>query len=210
MKLIIVRHGQTTWNERGKIQGVSDPPLSKRGKQQAELLAKRFSNEKLDAIYTSTLQRAIKTGEAIANYHPAIGVQKRKELNEMDWGEWEGLTIEQIKARFPEQYTKRLADKFNFAPKAGESPARLQRKIAPFLKKLVAKHTGQSVLIVGHNGINRVILGTILEWSPKRITDVLTNNTAVCILYVKTGKSRMHLFNCTKHLETTLSKKKLF
>ena len=73
--------------------------------------------------------------------------------------------------------------------------------LTPFLKKIVKKHKGQTVLIVGHGGVNRVLMGILMGWDGKRITDVLSKNTAVNILHVREGKSRLHLFNCTKHLE---------
>ena len=201
MKLIIIRHGETPWNARHKVQGLSDQPLSKEGLWQAELLSGRFAKMDIDAIYTSNLRRAIQTAEAVAKYHPKIPMTKDKTLNEMAWGVWEGLSFKQIQKRFPKQFASRLLDKYHFAPKGGESPAILKKRLTPFLKKLIKKHEGQTVLIVGHGGINRVLMGILMEWDNKKITDVFTKNTAVNILHVKKGKSRLHLFNCIKHLE---------
>ncbi len=210
MKLIVIRHAQTRWNEIGKIQGFSNQPLSKKGKRQAALLGKRFQKGKIDAIYTSKLKRAISTATAIAKYHPHILLRKCKELNEMNWGSWEAHTIEEINKKFPDEYEARLADKFNFAPRGGESTAHLKKRLTPFLTKLLKKHAHDTVLIVGHGGTNRTILGIILGWNNKRTAHTFTKNTGVSILHVKKGKSRLHLFNCTRHLETTLSKKKSF
>jgi broad specificity phosphatase PhoE len=201
MKLIIIRHGETEWNARHKVQGLSDQPLSKEGMWQADLLGGRFAKTDIDAIYTSTLKRATKTAEAVGKYHPGLKVNVEKALNEMDWGAWEGLSFEQIRKKYPKQFASRLLDKYHFAPKGGESPSDLRKRLTPFLKKIVKKHKGQTVLIVGHGGINRVLMGIIMGWDEKKIVDVFTKNTAVNILHVKEGKSRMHLFNCVKHLE---------
>ena len=202
MKLIIIRHGETGWNAKHRVQGLSDQPLSKEGLWQAELLSGRFAKTDIDAIYTSTLRRAIKTAEAVAKCHPSLKVVIDKALNEMDWGEWEGKSFEQIQKKYPKQFASRLLDKYNFAPKGGESPADLKKRLTPFLKKIVKKHEGKTVLIVGHGGVNRVLMGILMGWDDQKITDVFTKNTAVNILHVKEGKSRMHLFNCTKHLES--------
>ena len=201
MKLIVIRHGQTSWNEKRRVQGLSDQPLSKEGRRQAALLGRRFMREKIDAIYTSKLKRAIATAEALARHHPGLNIVTDKTLNEMNWGCWEGLTFDQVARKYPEQFAVWQKDKFHFAPKGGESPADLRKRLTPFLKKLVRKHQGQTVLVVGHGGINRVLMGTTMEWDEEKIASVFNKNTAVNILHVRQGKSRLHLFNCTRHLE---------
>lgn len=201
MKLIIIRHGQTPLNEKDKIQGLSNAPLSKEGKRQAKLLGERFSKEKIDFILTSALKRAIDTGKAVARHHPRLKVISTPLLNEMSWGEWDGLTFDEVIAKYPRHIEERKKDKFNFAPPGGESPAHLQKRLIPFLKKLVKEHKGKTVMIVGHGGVNRVMMGILLEWDERKISSVFSKNTAVNILHIKEGKSRLHLFNCTRHLE---------
>lgn len=210
MKLIIIRHGETTWNHKNRIQGVVDTRLSKRGKHQALLLGKRFSKTHIEVIYTSKLHRSIKTAQAIVKYHPHTPIISLKELNEINWGTWEGFTLNQIKRKYPKEYAARHEDKFNVAPPKGESPADIRKRLTPFLKKILSEHKNQTVLIVGHAGVNRVMVGTILEWPDQKTAATTFKNTSVTILHLKKGKSRMHLFNCTKHLETTISKKKSF
>ncbi len=210
MKLIIIRHGETTWNHLHKIQGRADIPLSGLGKKQASLLGNRFSKARIDVIYSSKLQRSIKTAKAVASHHPHIKVASTKCLNEMDWGKWEGLNFDQIAKRFPKEFEARKRDKYHVAPPNGESSADLKKRIMPFLKGILEKHARHTVLIVGHAGMNRVIVGAILGWSKQKIAETTFKNTSVTILHVKKGKSRLHLFNCTKHLEATVSKKKSF
>lgn len=203
-RLIIVRHGQTEWNTLNRVQGLRNNPLSPEGESQAHRLGRRLKDERIDVIYTSTLRRAIHTAEAVAAHHPAVEIRKCPELNEMDWGVWEGLTFGEIEERYPDQLERRDQDKFNFAPEEGESPADLERRLIPFLKEIVRRHNGKTVLIVGHGGINRVIMGIILEWPPEKTATVKSGNTSVSIIEVKESASRMHLFNCKKHLEERL------
>ena len=96
MRLILVRHGSTAWNEEGKYQGTIDIPLSDRGRQEAEMVAERLRDEKIDAVYSSNLRRARETAEIIARPH-GLPVQVIEELGEMNFGDWEGMTAQEIK-----------------------------------------------------------------------------------------------------------------
>jgi len=90
-KIILVRHGQTLWNNIGKYQGHTDVPLSKTGIEQASKVAKRLKNDKITAIYSSDLKRAKQTAEIIALEHnlPVITNTRFREIN---FGVWEGKT----------------------------------------------------------------------------------------------------------------------
>lgn len=200
-KLILVRHGSTEWNEKKLMQGKTDIPLSQEGKKQAIKLRKRFQDEQLDVIYSSELRRAKQTAKEVAKEHE-IKVIEHPFLNEVSYGAWEGITYEEVKKRFPEEVTRRGKDKFSYAPpKGGESPKSLQKRLINFMKEIVKKYGGQTILVVCHNGVKRMLLGTLLGWSEKKIMETRLNNTSVSILHVEKSRSKMELFNCTKHLE---------
>ncbi|MFW5852855.1 MAG: histidine phosphatase family protein, partial [Nanoarchaeota archaeon] len=90
MKLIIVRHGETFENISGICQGQSDGTLSDKGKLQAKKVAERLKDEKIDALYSSDLQRTVDTANEILRYHPKIELKKDKLLRERYFGEFEG------------------------------------------------------------------------------------------------------------------------
>ena len=100
MRLIIIRHGESVWNREGRYQGQMDAPLSELGLRQAEALAERLRNEPLDAIFTSPLQRAARTAEAIARYHPHVPMHTALALLEIHHGEWQGLLVEEVIERY--------------------------------------------------------------------------------------------------------------
>ena len=201
MRLIIVRHGETSWNRQKRLQGQKDIPISKIGLKQAKVLAKRLGNKKIDVIYTSRLKRAIKTAEEIKKFHKNAKLIKEKALNEMSWGIWEGLKMDYIKRKYRELYKKREKDKFNFRIPNGESPIILKNRIRKIISKIIKKSEDKTVLIVGHGGVNRTILGILLKWSNKKILSVRLQNASITILNIKNSKARMYLFNSYHHLK---------
>ncbi|MET0692084.1 MAG: histidine phosphatase family protein, partial [Candidatus Binatia bacterium] len=97
MQIILVRHGATDWNLQGRCQGSSDRNLSEVGVRQAEQIAERLSNEGVDAVYSSGLQRARQTAERISHPHN-LPVLIDDAVRELDHGELEGLTFNEIKS----------------------------------------------------------------------------------------------------------------
>ena len=198
---IITRHGTTDWNRQGKMQGVSDIPLSEEGRTQAEKLSKRLSEESIDAAYTSMLQRAYATAEKVLSNHPHVSLNRTPILDEMDWGTWEGRTLEEIKKDAPHLLDQRDKEKFSFAPPGGKSPKFLKERIIPFVEMLIEMHPDQTILIVGHNGINRVFVGSLLDWDDEKISKTCFENTSVTIIKIDGDQRDLHLFDCSKHLK---------
>lgn len=201
MKLIIVRHGETLWNREMRLQGQKDIPISGKGLHQARMLAKRLSKEKIDVIYTSKLKRAVKTADEIKKFHKNARLIKEKSLNEMSWGIWERLKMDYIKKKYRQIHEKREKNKFNFKIPKGESPKMLKIRIKKILNKIIRQNKGRNVLIVGHGGVNRTILGILLKWSNEKILSVRLNNASITILNIKNNKARMNLFDSSHHLK---------
>ena len=120
MRVILVRHGETIWNEEQRYQGASDPPLSERGELQARRLAARLASESIGLIYSSDSTRALQTADQIAAHH---GRQVRADprLREMDFGDWEGLTYSEIRERYPQALARWQGDPLATSPPGGES-----------------------------------------------------------------------------------------
>lgn len=200
MRLVIVRHGETLWNRHNKLQGQTDIPVSKKGLQQSKMLAKRLKNENIDVIYTSRLKRAVRTAIEIKKFHKNAKLVREKGLNEMSWGIWEGLKWDYIKKEYKNLYEKREKDRFNFKIPKGESPKLLKNRLKNILNKIIDHNKNNTVLIVGHGGVNRTILGILLKWNNKKILSVKLHNASITILNVKNNKTMMHLFNSKRHL----------
>lgn len=198
-KLILIRHGQTEWNLAGRYQGQSNVALSPDGIQQAQQLARNFPIDRLDAVYTSDLKRAAVTAAQLAErfqcpLHPETA------LREMDFGDWEGLTYEQIAARWPEEVQNFFGHPEKLQAPHGETFARLQQRAMKEINEIVARETGKTIAVVAHGAINRTILTAVLHMSLHDLWTLRQDNTAVNILRFEDGYTMLELMNSTAHL----------
>lgn len=162
--MILVRHGQTVWNESGRFQGISDIELSAEGKQQAQSLAKSLKDLDLVAIYTSPLTRARETAGIVAQYHNCP-VEVAEGLRELDQGELEGLTAQDLRDKYPEFFQKWILQPGMTRLPKGESLKDLQDRAWASVEKILEKHSEGNIMIVAHSFVNRVILCRILDLS---------------------------------------------
>ena len=151
-ELLLIRHGETDWNRARRFQGHADPPLNERGREQARALAAELGPEEIAAVYTSDLARARETADIVA---AGLGAEvvPLPELREIDVGEWEGLTWDEIEARYPAG--ARNWHEGGFGWESGESYEQLTERVVPALRRIAADHPGQRVLVVGHGGTVR-------------------------------------------------------
>lgn len=197
-KLILVRHGSTSWTKSKRYQGVSDVPLSREGIKQAKNLAKRLKKEKIDLIYTSKLKRAIQTTEQINKFHK-LPIIKKKELNERSYGKWGGLTKEQVKESCPKDYERYHKNKYSVRPTGGESLIDLKKRLKPFIEKIINKNKEKTILISAHNGPLRVMLGILMNWSGRNVASLQMKPTSITLIVINNGKKKIILMNCDKH-----------
>lgn len=151
-ELLLVRHGETDWNVESRFQGHADPPLNDTGREQARALADELARQRIDAVYTSDLARARETA-AIVAARLGVDVVLRRELREIDVGEWEGLTWDDIDARFPNG--RRRWEERGHGWERGESYDQLGERVVAALREIAAAHPGGRVLVVGHGGTIR-------------------------------------------------------
>lgn len=154
--LYFVRHAQTEWNVAGRIQGRQDSALTEKGIRDAKLLGEKFSNMEWDTVYTSPSNRAVRTmklilGESTPSY------QADERLLEMDLGDLEGLSMEEIKELFPERYDHYWHRPSKFIHTSGESFFDVKDRIEVFIKELLAANPSGHVLIVTHGVIVKIV-----------------------------------------------------
>ncbi|MEE8470538.1 MAG: histidine phosphatase family protein [Dehalococcoidia bacterium] len=118
MRLILARHGETDWNKQRRIQGLSDLELNKTGRIQAEALALALKNERVEAIYSSPLRRARETADAICRHHQ-VDVVTLDGLRELDAGEVDGLTYEEMGNQYGDFLDKWIEDCTSVGPPGG-------------------------------------------------------------------------------------------
>jgi len=157
MRLLMVRHGITDWNAQGRYQGQSNLPLNSEGRKQAEALARRLSQEGISAVYTSDLQRATQTAQAIAEKQAAPLVFEPR-LREIHFGRWEGLTHDEIGRCDPVALAEWERDFPRATPTGGETLAQLTGRVEPVLKDIREKYMDKTILLVSHAGPMQVLL----------------------------------------------------
>lgn len=154
---IIVRHGQTVWNAEGRWQGWLDSDLTATGREQATEAAAQLKEYHIDAAYSSDSGRAIETARVIAELH-SLQVRPAKELRERFYGEFEGLNTEEIEARFPgTRYEEGRDLRATWRPPGGETLEEVRDRVISFIRELVQKHPGETVLLATHSGVVRVV-----------------------------------------------------
>jgi broad specificity phosphatase PhoE len=160
--IYLVRHGQTVWNEEGRLCGSSDVPLSGEGLAQAQKLAARLKSIDIAAIYSSPLLRARQTAEAIAAHHP-IEVKVESDLREIDYGDWEGLKVADAMERFPKLEKLRREEPMKFAAPNGEPMREFAKRVISAIQRIAASHANETICVVAHQTVNRFILCWILQ-----------------------------------------------
>lgn len=153
----LVRHGQTDWNVQGRWQGHTDPPLNELGRKQTQILAEGLANVHFDAIFSSDLDRAYETACAVGD-RQGIKVRIEGRLREINLGEWEGLTREEIKHLYPAEWKDREQFPLEARPPGGESVLELAERIIPAVSDIARTYPSGRVLIVSHG----LALGVII------------------------------------------------
>lgn len=178
LNIYLVRHGETVWNADGnRYCGRTDLPLTERGIVQAETLHAQLKNISLDAVYSSPLQRAIRTAK-IAAGSKEVMVDDR--LIEIDFGNWEGKTKEEFIKEDP-----LLWENWQFDPEktraggVGETASEVIDREKSFYDELLEKYQAGNILVVGHNGLNRLYLSWKLGMPLKNYRKFFLNNAAI-------------------------------
>lgn len=196
--LILVRHGLTNWTKEARYQGNSDIPLSKGGVEQAKKVAYQLKNERIDIAYTSKLKRAIQTAQEIVKFHK-LKLIKKGELNERNYGKWEGLTLKEVKQKYFDDYKKYEKDRYKTRPPKGQSFFDLRKRIEPLIKKIIKQNKDKTILIVSHNGPLRIIIGILMQYDGEKISSLYLQPTSLTVINIKKGKAALRLMNCSKH-----------
>ncbi|GAB6100512.1 alpha-ribazole phosphatase [Halanaerocella petrolearia] len=199
-EVILVRHGETSWNQAGKFQGSKDIPLNDKGITQARKLAERLERTEIDAIYASDLSRASKTAEIIAQDHN-LSVEERSALQEIDFGQWEGLTFNDLERDYQTEFEAWEQDPVNNGAPSGENLGEFETRLVTSLKKILTHHSEERILLVAHGGVIRVLVATFLGMPLAKCWRLTQANTAISQLNFYDDEVILELFNCTAHLK---------
>ncbi|MFZ5965794.1 MAG: histidine phosphatase family protein [Bacillota bacterium] len=199
-KLYLVRHGETAWNTEKRTQGSMNIALSEKGRLQAEVLAHRLKNFHIDRIYSSDLDRAYQTGCIIGNI---IGqeVEKINELQEMSFGQWEGLTAEEIKKDFHEEFVVWRNKPHEANIPGGEALLQVQKRGLDAVYKLVKLNPNKNIMIVSHGIMIKAIILGMLDIDFCYFYKIRQDNTALNIIDFLNQEPVLVTLNDISHLE---------
>jgi probable phosphoglycerate mutase len=208
-RVIIVRHGQSTYNTERRIQGRSDAStLTQKGYEDALKVGAVLSHLTFAAVYTSPLQRAKKTAEVIVGSTSAI--QPTDKLSEIDLPLWEGMLLQDVRDKFAADYHcwQQQPDQLvMMLPPEGTIKhfpvLALYEQAGQFWQEILPHHAGETILIIGHNGINRALISTALGISPSRYHAIQQSNCGISVLNFAGGLGQpvqLESLNQTAHL----------
>lgn len=156
-RIHLIRHGQVVGHDQKRYNGQTDVALTDLGVEQYHRLKERLADTPISACYTSDLTRCV-TGANIICEQFSIDPVRRSELRELNIGIWEGLTWQDIQTNWPEEWQARLADLVHHRVPRGENLLDVEARVMPVIREIIERHKGQEVLVVGHGGVNRIVL----------------------------------------------------
>jgi broad specificity phosphatase PhoE len=199
-RFILVRHGQTTWNREDRFRGQSNIPLNESGLAQAAMTARRIAAEwSPAAVYCSPLVRARQTAQAIAD-PLALPVHPDPGLNDINFGLLQGLTVPEATARWPAVVHSWFNTPHLTQPPEGERLGEVSARAMAAVNELAARHPEDTVVLVGHLVLNRVILLGITGLGLDRFWRIGQDTCAINVFDAKDGDFTLLGLNDTCHL----------
>lgn len=194
--LLLARHGQTVWHAENRYAGVSDIALTDAGRAQAEALGRWAAAHPVDAIWTSTVSRAIATAEP-ACHALDLTPQREVALRECDFGVVEGRTLAEFAAEHPEAAKAFRADPVAHPFPGAEDPRTAAARGAAALHRIATAHPGERVLVVAHNTLLRLVLCRLLSIPLSEYRRVFPElrNVAVSEIRMAQGETALLSFN---------------
>ncbi|MFC1906916.1 histidine phosphatase family protein [Chloroflexota bacterium] len=159
-EIILARHGETEWNVKEVFRGRIDVDLTETGIKQAELLADYLSKTEIQAVYSSPLKRSLKMAELIAGHHK-LAVTSAPGLIDFDFGEWHGLSHDEVKDKYNELYHKWLDSPHQLKMPGGENLDEVTERAMGVVREAISRHSG-TVVLVAHRVVNKVLICALL------------------------------------------------
>ena len=201
MRLLLARHGETTWNAERRFQGRTDVALSPRGRAQAQALGGALRGYRIAAAYVSPFRRARETAE-VALAGTGVPVTPVEELRELSLGEWEGCTVDEVRAREGDPYRAWLLAPHDCPPPGGEPLDAVSARVRAAIDHISALHpNGDDVLVVAHGGVISVYACALLGCSFNALWRLRVDNASLTVV----RPPRLVSLNDTAHLPRALA-----
>lgn len=197
LKVYLLRHGETAFNAEGnRYCGRTDIPLTEKGIAQANAVKEQLKGKTIDAVYASPLMRAKETAK-IASDGCEIVVDER--IIEVDFGKWEGKRRDEFIAESPELWRNwEHSPELTHAGETGETAAEVVERVSDFFNEMLKKHQGQTIMVVGHNGINRLFMSHKLGMPLKNYRKIVQQNSSLTMFQLdENGEFTLEQLNTT-------------
>lgn len=198
-RLILVRHGETAWNRERRMQGQTDTPLSETGRAQAAAVAARLASSGFAALYSSDLSRALDTARAVSQASGKSVVTDVR-LRERVFGVFEGLTRDEIAARYPAELARFFTRDPDYVVPGGESMRAFHDRCLGCLAELAGRHAGEVVVVVTHGLVLDAIYRAAHALAPEAERPVPLINASLNV-FVRSGHDwQMEVWGDIAHL----------
>ena len=177
LKVYLLRHGQTTWNaDNNRYCGRTDIDLTEKGIEQAKQVNEQLVNVSFDAVYSSPLKRAAITANIASNKE----VVTDERLIELDFGNWEKKTRDEFVAEDPQSWEDwSQSPERTKAGRTGDTGMDVVLRVEDFFREMITKHPGGTILVVAHNGVNRLYLAYKLGMPLSNYRQLVQHNSSI-------------------------------
>ncbi len=196
---ILIRHGQTDWNQTERFRGHADIPLNQTGLLQAQKIATRLAGEPIDALYSSPLRRSLQTAEPISELRH-LPIQKQDGLMDINFGALEGLTVDEARQAFPEVIEKWLTAPGHVKFPKGDSLKAVRARIEKMLTDLAGAHVNQTVALVSHKVVCSAMLCYVIGLGADALWNIWQDNGCINRFETREQGFVVTLINDTSHL----------
>ncbi|HKC97762.1 MAG TPA: histidine phosphatase family protein [Methylomirabilota bacterium] len=200
LRLFVVRHGETEWVRQRRFAGSRDIPLTEAGREQCAAVARALGSTAVAAVYASPLERARASAEVIAKPH-GLAVRIVPAFSEMSFGSWEGLTRDEVQARDPEAWGQWRSAPHSFAPAGGETVQQVAERVNAGLAALQEAHKEQTIVLVSHGVVARVIVLGALGLGLDRLWTLDAAPAGITEIEYEPGWATVHRMNTVAHLD---------
>jgi alpha-ribazole phosphatase len=199
-KVILIRHGETDWNKEQIFRGRIDVALNEVGLAQAGAVKESLKDVKIDRIYSSPLSRAFETASVLEE-NRGLEVEIEKGFIDIDFGKWQGLSHEKVKEEYNNLYEIWLTEPHNVVFPGGESLEDVRKRSMKALEKVIENHPEETLAVVSHRVINKVLLCAILGIELSHFWYIKQDTCAINKFEYKDGNYYLTLLNDTCHLK---------
>ena len=200
-RLYLIRHAETNLNLDNRYLGKTDVSLNSKGIVQAELMKKLVKNLSIDVFFTSPLKRAKETCEIMLR-GKNMPIKVRSELSEINFGLWEGLTYDEVKAKYLNQLEKWERNPLINKPPQGETMTEVSNRVSTFYNEILDSYRGKDIAIVSSGGVLNILLCFLFEIKPKALWQFSLSAASLSkVLIYPNNQAVLTLLNDNSHLK---------